>query len=169
MPIVPLLVVLAAPEVLWHDVTSSVLTATAEWTNRVALADIDGDGRVDLLFANGGNYSDPGAPELNRVFLNRVEDGELRFEEATERVFGATGDLARVIQVRDVDGDGNVDLFVGTTFQTQSRLYRGAGGGRFREVTKTHLPHEKLTYRYSGRDFRLTDVHGTVLHDILKA
>ncbi|MEM7145897.1 MAG: DUF1501 domain-containing protein [Verrucomicrobiota bacterium] len=29
------------------------------------------------------------------------------------------------------------------------------------------LDHEKLTYRYSGRDFRLTDVHGTVLSDIL--
>jgi hypothetical protein len=29
------------------------------------------------------------------------------------------------------------------------------------------IDHEKLTYRYSGRDFRLTDVHGTVLHDIL--
>jgi hypothetical protein len=27
--------------------------------------------------------------------------------------------------------------------------------------------HEKLTYNYSGRDFRLTDVHGNVLHDIL--
>lgn len=27
--------------------------------------------------------------------------------------------------------------------------------------------HEKLTYRYGGRDFRLTDVHGHVLHDIL--
>ena len=27
--------------------------------------------------------------------------------------------------------------------------------------------HEKLTYRYGGRDFRLTDVHGNVLHDIL--
>jgi hypothetical protein len=27
--------------------------------------------------------------------------------------------------------------------------------------------HEKLTYRFSGRDFRLTDVHGTVIHDIL--
>jgi len=24
------------------------------------------------------------------------------------------------------------------------------------------LDHEKLTYRYAGRDFRLTDVHGTV-------
>jgi uncharacterized protein (DUF1501 family) len=29
------------------------------------------------------------------------------------------------------------------------------------------LDHEKLTYRYSGRDFRLTDVHGQVVKEIL--
>ena len=29
------------------------------------------------------------------------------------------------------------------------------------------LDHERLTYRYSGRDFRLTDVHGKVVHDII--
>ncbi len=29
------------------------------------------------------------------------------------------------------------------------------------------LDHERLTYRYSGRDFRLTDVHGMVVKDIL--
>ena len=29
------------------------------------------------------------------------------------------------------------------------------------------LDHEKLTYRYSGRDFRLTDVHGRVVNDIV--
>ena len=29
------------------------------------------------------------------------------------------------------------------------------------------LDHEKLTYRYSGRDFRLTDVHGKVIHNII--
>ena len=29
------------------------------------------------------------------------------------------------------------------------------------------LDHEKLTYRYSGRDIRLTDVHGRVWEDIL--
>jgi hypothetical protein len=29
------------------------------------------------------------------------------------------------------------------------------------------LDHEKLTYRYSGRDFRLTDVHGRVVREIL--
>ena len=29
------------------------------------------------------------------------------------------------------------------------------------------LDHERLTYRYAGRDFRLTDVHGKVIHDII--
>ena len=37
-------------------------------------------------------------------------------------------------------------------------------------ATMLHLmgiDHEKLTYRHSGRDFRLTDVHGKVISDIL--
>ena len=29
------------------------------------------------------------------------------------------------------------------------------------------IDHEKLTYNYSGRDFRLTDVAGEVIHDII--
>ncbi len=29
------------------------------------------------------------------------------------------------------------------------------------------LDHRRLTYRYAGRDFRLTDVHGEIIHDIL--
>ncbi len=37
-------------------------------------------------------------------------------------------------------------------------------------ATMLHLlgfDHTQLTYRYAGRDFRLTDVHGDVVHDIL--
>jgi hypothetical protein len=29
------------------------------------------------------------------------------------------------------------------------------------------IDHKRLTYRYQGRDFRLTDVHGHVMHDLL--
>ncbi len=29
------------------------------------------------------------------------------------------------------------------------------------------IDYEKLTYHYSGRDYRLTDVHGRVVRDIL--
>jgi len=34
-------------------------------------------------------------------------------------------------------------------------------------LNRLGLDHTKLTYRYSGRDFRLTDVEGNVVHDIL--
>lgn len=37
-------------------------------------------------------------------------------------------------------------------------------------ATLLHLlgfDHTKLTYRYSGRDMRLTDVYGNVMHDLL--
>ena len=39
-----------------------------------------------------------------------------------------------------------------------------------RNATILHLlgiDHRRLTYRYQGRDFRLTDIHGHVLKDIL--
>jgi hypothetical protein len=29
------------------------------------------------------------------------------------------------------------------------------------------MDHTKLTYRYAGRDFRLTDVYGNVVKDLL--
>ena len=38
------------------------------------------------------------------------------------------------------------------------------------QATMLHLlgiDHEKLTYKYQGRRFRLTDVHGHIVHDIL--
>ena len=37
-------------------------------------------------------------------------------------------------------------------------------------ATLLHLmgfDHEKLTFRHAGRDFRLTDVHGHVVHEII--
>jgi uncharacterized protein (DUF1501 family) len=38
------------------------------------------------------------------------------------------------------------------------------------QATVLHLlgiDHEKLTYKFQGREFRLTDVHGRVVHDVL--
>jgi len=131
----------AAP-VLWHDVTAETVGDTRDWTNKVELADLDVDGRPDLLFANGGDYSTPGTPELNQVFFSRIGG---RFENRTGDVLGSTPDLARVIKARDLDGDGLVDIVVGTTYQSQSRLFLGTGDGAFREVTASHLPQMPLS------------------------
>jgi len=125
---------------LWEDSTSETIGTTGGWSNKVELADVNGDGRVDILFANGGNYRTPGTPEQNGVYLNNGAGNA--FTDATGVLLGATPDLARVIKVRDVSGDGNVDIFVGTTYQTQSRLYLGDGAGNFTEVTATNLPQQ---------------------------
>lgn len=147
---------------MWKDVTELTIGETAEWSNKVELADLDGDGDVDIIFANGGDYSTAGARENNRVFLN---DGSGKFDEATEQVLGTTGDLARVIKVRDVSSDGIVDIVVGGGHQTQARLYLGRGAGRYDEVTTTHLPQGAT----SMGDLEIGDIDGDGDLDLVAA
>jgi hypothetical protein len=149
---------------LWRDVTAETIGVTAEWSNKVELADVDGDGRVDILFANGGNYNEP-SPDLepNRIFLNQGPGKQ--FREITNDALGTLGDLARVIKVRDISGDGLPDILVGTTYQTQSRLYLGRGGGQFTEVTATHLPQAPA----SIGDLEFGDVDGDGDLDVVLA
>jgi hypothetical protein len=125
------------PTKLWKDATLSSIGRTYGWTNRVELADIDGDDLIDILFANGGDYDTPGEPDFSKVFLNQGPDE--RFKGASRKVLPKAM-LARVIKVRDVNADGSPDILVGTTYQTQSQLYLGDGSGDFTNVTSTHLP-----------------------------
>src|SRR5918997_4054195 len=75
------------PAGLWEDATKTTIGTTKglTWTNKVELADINGDGLVDILFANGGDYEYPGELTFSQVFLNQGPDQ--MFEEATRQVF----------------------------------------------------------------------------------
>src|SRR5215208_1608064 len=150
------------PKNLWKDATKTTIGATKEWTNKVELADINGDRLVDILFANGGDYDYPGEPTFSQVFLNQGPDQ--MFEEVTRQVL-PNAMLARVIKVRDVNADGSPDILVGTTFQTQSHLYLGDGSGNFTDVTKTHLPKIKA----SVGDLEFGDVDGDDDLDVVLA
>ena len=123
---------------LWVDATDIYLPVTAEWTNRVEVADINGDNLIDLIFANGGNYSEPGELEPSRVFINKGPD--TKFEEHTEQIFGDSKYISRVIKVRDINKDAIPDIIVGTTYQSQSQLYLGIGNGTFKNVTSSQFP-----------------------------
>lgn len=110
----------------WQDATASCLGTTAEWTNKVEVADVDGDGKVDLLLANGGNYSSPGQAEVVRVFENTWGDAADCTEISAEVVGGFTG-LSRTIKAADIDGDGDLDLVTGGAYQTQAKLFTREG------------------------------------------
>jgi len=116
-----------------------------------------------MLFANGGKYDHPGEPAFSQVFLNQGRDE--MFKEATRQVFGPKPMLARVIKVGDVNADRSPDILVGTTYQTQSRLYLGDGSGNFTDVTRTHLPQIKA----SIGDLEFGDVEGDGDLDVVLA
>lgn len=115
----------------WSDATTDCIGPTLEWSNKVEVADVDGDNQVDLLIANGGNYSSPGTAEATRVWKNLGNWGVAGShcqEISAQAVLGFTG-LSRVIKAIDVDHDGDLDLVTGGAYQTQLKLFlRGPTG-----------------------------------------
>ena len=148
----------AAP---WQDATVGTIGATKEWSNKLELADIDGDGQVDILFANGAGYDSAAGPEQSRVFLN--QGAGKSFKEVSQQVFPQPGQT-RVIKARDVNADGAVDLVVGNSFGNQSWLFLGDGKGGFTDNTA------KLPQQNAGiGDLELGDVDGDGDLDIVLA
>lgn len=118
------------------------MASVGEWTNKVELADLDLDGHLDVLFANGGDYEKPGTPVASGAWLN---DGAGTFTDATAEILGEHALLTRVIKVADLNADGLPDIVMGTTFDTQSRLLLSAGPMAWTDVTDTNLPVAELS------------------------
>ena len=102
----------------------------------VALLDYDQDGDQDVFFVQSGFLGEPELPQPeNRLFENRLEDGELRFVAApSESGLSRTG-YGMGVAVGDMDGDGFPDLYV-TNFGA-NRLFRNNGGRGFTDITTT--------------------------------
>ena len=52
------------------------------WTEAVALGDVDGDSDLDVLFARGEGWNDPGRKHQVGLYVNRLESQPLKFEDA---------------------------------------------------------------------------------------
>jgi hypothetical protein len=100
----------------------------------VATFDYDGDGRLDLYFANGAAQPKLGKPDSsyhNKLYRNL---GNWQFEDVTSQAGVAGSGFHFGVAAADYDNDGRVDLFV--TGMPRSILYRNRGDGTFEDVTE---------------------------------
>ena len=139
----------------FRDVTkaSRLTTEKGSWTTGVAIADVNGDGRLDIYLCRAG----PGKPEerANQLWINQGMDRDSvpRFEEMAKAYGVADEGYSTQAAFLDYDHDGDLDLFViensprsvstaGTSNLRSERsqyggakLYRNDGGGHFTDVT----------------------------------
>lgn len=97
-----------------------------------ALADLDGDGDLDLYMVQSGRVDASVDVEksANRIYLN-VGDG--KFDRADDRGAGDRG-YGMGVAAGDYDNDGDVDLYV--TNLGANVLLQNDGTGRFKDVTQ---------------------------------
>src|SRR6266516_3978663 len=93
----------------FEDITDSAgVGCGGQISTGAVLADIDGDGDLDLLVNSMGGGT--------RIFENR---GNAHFEEVTARSGVASRTAATSMALGDVDGDGDLDLYV-TNFRSST-------------------------------------------------
>jgi len=142
-------------------------------TSQVELADVDRDGNVDVLIANGieTHLANPGG----KCALYR-NDGAGSFLPDTDFAAGAWNDPQfemTGIRAGDVDGDGFLDVYVvrsdtggndGTIGQPNVLLHND-GDGTFTDVSTTMLPNKSD----NSQDAQLVDLDGDGDLDIVVA
>jgi hypothetical protein len=111
----------------------------------VAIGDIDGDGLPDLFFAS-----------VERPAALYHNDGGMRFRDVTAASGVDTRGLATTCAVfADIDGNGTLDLIVGT-LGGPIKLWLGDGKGHFTDATAT----SGLVGGYAATALTLADVRG---------
>jgi hypothetical protein len=136
------------------DVTEAAGLANDGGSRTAAFADLDNDGRSDLIVLNDWDGAAMGHP--SRIFRN---NGDGTFDDVTDGSgFRPVGYLVGGLSLADYNHDDRLDLYVSYwtmelggdpgreqmaikgRFPGQNRLYENLGGFRFRDVTdEAHL------------------------------
>jgi enediyne biosynthesis protein E4 len=124
---------------------SPVFKAYADLEDAAVLFfDCDKDGDLDLFVGSGGNSATPNSREIqNRLYSN---DGKGNFTINTSAL-PPNADNCGAVAANDFDGDGDLDLFVGSRCVTQaygltptSYMLVNDGAGRFSDMGKATSP-----------------------------
>ncbi|MGC1240568.1 MAG: VCBS repeat-containing protein [Chryseosolibacter sp.] len=93
----------------FEDITESAGVAGSQtWSTGVSMADVNGDGLLDIYVSNSGNV-DGGLNKRNELFINK---GNLAFEEQAAQYGIADEGYTTHAAFFDYDRDGDLDLYI---------------------------------------------------------
>ena len=123
-------------------ITQSTFHANFEDTS-VKFFDADQDDDLDLFVGSGGNYQRQGSGVMrDRIYLNNGE-GVFTWGNALPE----NGYNTSVVLPFDIEGDGDLDLFVGSRsvpmnygIPPKSYIYENTGDGKFKDATVYFAP-----------------------------
>ncbi|MEO8763421.1 MAG: VCBS repeat-containing protein [Ginsengibacter sp.] len=98
----------------FDDVTKNAgVAGNGTWSTGVVVADINGDGLMDVYVCHSGKYADP-KKLSNELYLNLgVKDGAPVFKESAEQCgLDAPGTQSTMAVFFDYDLDGDLDMFL---------------------------------------------------------
>jgi hypothetical protein len=108
------------------------IASPPDWTNYIRLDDLDGDGDLDVIMPNCTGFFKNPQPQPFRIFLN---DGKAVFTASSP--FTAA---IRVVDLGDIDGDGDLDLYAPSASGALDRLLINDGKGKLVDEAASRLP-----------------------------
>ena len=135
------------------DESAQLMPSGTAWTRQMVLADLDGDGDLDLVAANSGPSGGSGGRSTVHVWQDKFLFGSA--ERLPIGVQQACG-----VACADVDGDGDVDLVF--AISGRNRLFVNAGDCRFADAPDAMPPEADDT-----RAVVLADVDGDGDQDLV--
>jgi len=145
---------------IYLDQTGSRLPVISaiEETREVELADVDGDGDLDIYYSNVRIF-ESGADPQDRLLIN---NGQGVFSDVTSSQLPQKTSNTFDTDFLDIDSDGDLDILTGN-FNGGVQVFLNNGAGTFTDDTENWLP-EGLNPRVV--DFEVADYNGDQLPDI---